>query len=132
MQNAIMTSDSMADNGFQQELQTVNNCDIGGLNDGPSSYGPPSPLTGCYLLIVLGEPHSHEHKDIILQRLLKGNKIHIYFTHIFLFSYCIQYDQIASSHLSLRPIKCVVTTNKILGKTKCVLFSSMKFDRFSP
>lgn len=41
--------------------------------DIPSTYEPPSPLTGCYLLIILGEPHSQEHKDIILQRLLKGN-----------------------------------------------------------
>lgn len=74
----------MAENGVQQELQMVNNCDIGGLsNDGPSSYGPPSPLTGCYLLIVLGEPHSHEHKDIILQRLLKGN-----FPSVYLVRYC--------------------------------------------
>lgn len=39
----------------------------------PVTYEPPSPLTGCYLLIILGEPHSQEHKDIILQRLLKGN-----------------------------------------------------------
>lgn len=39
----------------------------------PATYEPPSPLTGCYLLIILGEPHSQEHKDIILQRLLKGN-----------------------------------------------------------
>lgn len=50
--------------------------DVGADADGgPSSMmgmGPPSPLTGCYLLIVLGEPHSTEHKDIILQRLLKG------------------------------------------------------------
>jgi hypothetical protein len=36
------------------------------------SVGPPSPLTGCYLLIVIGEPYSQEHKDIILQKLLKG------------------------------------------------------------
>lgn len=46
--------------------------------DGPSSIigvGPPSPLTGCYLLIILGEPHSDEHKDIILQKLVKGNLI---------------------------------------------------------
>ncbi|KAK4881314.1 hypothetical protein RN001_004633 [Aquatica leii] len=36
--------------------------------------GPPapSPLTGCYLLIVVGEPHSKEHKDIILRRIAKG------------------------------------------------------------
>lgn len=33
---------------------------------------PPSPLTGCYLLIVVGEPYSEEHKDIILQRIAKG------------------------------------------------------------
>lgn len=39
------------------------------------AYEPPSPLTGCYILIILGEPHSDEHKDIILQRLLKGNSI---------------------------------------------------------
>lgn len=45
-------------------------------SEGPASLnlavGPPSPLTGCYLLIVIGEPYSHEHKDIILQKLLKG------------------------------------------------------------
>lgn len=38
--------------------------------------GPPapSPLTGCYLLIVVGEPHSKEHKDIILRRIAKGER----------------------------------------------------------
>lgn len=45
-------------------------------SEGPASLnlavGPPSPLTGCYLLIVIGEPYSHDHKDIILQKLLKG------------------------------------------------------------
>lgn len=48
---------------------------------GPSSLigmGPPSPLTGCYLLIILGEPHSDEHKDVILQRLIKGKTIFIF------------------------------------------------------
>lgn len=43
--------------------------------DGPTSLGgigPPSPLTGCYLLIIIGEPHSAEHKDTILQRINKG------------------------------------------------------------
>lgn len=49
-----------------------------GDGGGPASFvgtmvGPPSPLTGCYLLIILGEPHSEEHKDNILQHLLKGN-----------------------------------------------------------
>lgn len=49
-----------------------------GDNTEPSSLvgmGPPSPLTGCYLLIIVGEPHSAEHKDIILQRLVKGKSI---------------------------------------------------------
>lgn len=41
----------------------------GAVEGGPP---PPSPLTGCYLLIVIGEPHSQEHKDIILQRVAKG------------------------------------------------------------
>lgn len=33
---------------------------------------PPSPLTGCYLLIIIGEPYSQEHKELILKRLAKG------------------------------------------------------------
>lgn len=51
---------------------------LGETSEGPASLnlnlavGPPSPLTGCYLLIVIGEPYSPEHKDIILQKLLKG------------------------------------------------------------
>jgi hypothetical protein len=47
-----------------------------GMSSGPTSLnlavGPPSPLTGCYLLIVIGEPYSLDHKDIIVQKLLKG------------------------------------------------------------
>jgi hypothetical protein len=47
-------------------------------SEGPTSLqlavGPPSPLTGSYLLIVIGEPYSQEHKDIILQKLLKGEQ----------------------------------------------------------
>ncbi|XP_023032868.1 microtubule-associated protein futsch isoform X8 [Drosophila willistoni] len=59
--------------GGRATLDTA--CSEGG---GPASslaggmVGPPSPLTGCYLLIILGEPHSDEHKDNILQHLLKG------------------------------------------------------------
>ena len=33
-----------------------------------------SPLSGGYLLIVLAEPHSQEHKQILLQRLAKGKR----------------------------------------------------------
>lgn len=54
------------------EIEIATGC---GDDGGPSSLmgmGPPSPLTGCYLLIILGEPHSQQHKDIILQRLIKG------------------------------------------------------------
>ena len=41
----------------------------------PATFGghpPPSPLSGGYLLIIIGEPHSEEHKDLILQRIAKG------------------------------------------------------------
>jgi hypothetical protein len=46
---------------------------VNGVSDGDKGAPPPpSPLTGCYLLIVVGEPHCNEHKDIILQRVAKG------------------------------------------------------------
>ncbi|XP_034230217.1 microtubule-associated protein futsch, partial [Thrips palmi] len=35
-------------------------------------HPPPSPLSGGYLLIIIGEPHSAEHRDLILQRVAKG------------------------------------------------------------
>lgn len=66
-------ADSNADPG---QTTTTTNDDNNTELEAPPSYEPPSPLTGCYLLIILGEPHSAEHKDIILQRLLKGNSIH--------------------------------------------------------
>ncbi|XP_063225933.1 microtubule-associated protein futsch [Bacillus rossius redtenbacheri] len=44
----------------------------GGEAAAPVKPPPPSPLSGCYLLIVVGEPHSPEHKDIILQKIAKG------------------------------------------------------------
>ncbi len=31
-----------------------------------------SPLSGGYLLIVLTEPHSEQHKQVLLERLAKG------------------------------------------------------------
>ena len=61
---------AVEENGGQNEIEVEAGC-----SDGPPSLlgvGPPSPLTGCYLLIIIGEPHSQEHKDIILQRLIKG------------------------------------------------------------
>lgn len=65
----------MGDQSGPNEENGVLNGDTG-CSEGPSSLinmGPPSPLTGCYLLIIIGEPHLQDHKDIILQRLLKGN-----------------------------------------------------------
>ncbi|GBP18709.1 Microtubule-associated protein futsch [Eumeta japonica] len=40
-----------------------------------ASVPPPSPLSGCYLLAVLGEPHTQQHKEIILQRLVKAMQV---------------------------------------------------------
>ncbi|CAD1480770.1 unnamed protein product, partial [Heterotrigona itama] len=37
-------------------------------------HPPPSPLSGCYLLVVLPEPHTAQHKDLILNRLAKGKR----------------------------------------------------------
>lgn len=48
---------------------------VNGVAEGPP---PPSPLTGCYLLVVLGEPHTGPHKDIILQRLAKGESTRLF------------------------------------------------------
>lgn len=52
-----------------------------------ASVPPPSPLTGCYLLAVVGEPHTHEHKEIILQRLVKGNYLHVTVTAVRKFTF---------------------------------------------
>jgi hypothetical protein len=66
-------AEGMGENPSLGELGVLTD---GGDGDGPMSLnlavGPPSPLTGCYLLIVVGEPFSIEHKDIIIQRILKG------------------------------------------------------------
>lgn len=58
--------------GGRPPLETVGSEGGGPSSLGGGMVGPPSPLTGCYLLIILGEPHSEEHKDNILQHLLKG------------------------------------------------------------
>lgn len=66
--NIIMASEEKIPDTSDQLIEEISN-----RHEIPTTYEPPSPLTGCYLLIILGEPHSPEHKDIILQRLLKGN-----------------------------------------------------------
>lgn len=71
--NANLAVDSMVEGGDVGENPSFGDV---GESSGPTSLnlavGPPSPLTGCYLLIVIGEPYSQEHKDVILQKLLKG------------------------------------------------------------
>ena len=42
---------------------------LGPLMDVPAA---PSPLSGAYLLIVVGEPHSPDHRHVILNRIAKG------------------------------------------------------------
>jgi hypothetical protein len=37
-----------------------------------------SPLSGAYLLIVVGEPFSEEHKQLILQKIRQGRTIRKY------------------------------------------------------
>jgi hypothetical protein len=44
----------------------------------PAPPPAPSPLSGGYLLIVIGEPHCEEHTQLILQRLAKGTLITFY------------------------------------------------------
>ncbi|KAG8041658.1 hypothetical protein G9C98_002951 [Cotesia typhae] len=39
---------------------------------GSHQHPPPSPLSGCYLLVVLPEPHAIQHKHFILNKLAKG------------------------------------------------------------
>ncbi|CAG5084796.1 Similar to futsch: Microtubule-associated protein futsch (Drosophila melanogaster) [Cotesia congregata] len=39
---------------------------------GSHQHPPPSPLSGCYLLVVLPEPHAIQHKHFILDKLAKG------------------------------------------------------------
>lgn len=75
--NANLATDAANDGADVGENPSLG--DFGLSSEGPPSLGlamgPPSPLTGCYLLIVIGEPYSQEHKDIILQKLLKGKLV---------------------------------------------------------
>lgn len=43
-----------------------------------ANVGPPSPLTGCYLLIIIGEPHSEEARRVIIEQLKQGTSISCY------------------------------------------------------
>lgn len=40
-----------------------------------ANAGPPSPLTGCYLLIIIGEPHSGEALRVIVEQLKQGELV---------------------------------------------------------
>lgn len=39
---------------------------------------PPSPLSGAYLLIIVGEPHSEAHKEDILRKIANGEYWFVY------------------------------------------------------
>lgn len=51
---------------------TVDTANIVSMTPGPHQHPPPSPLSGCYLLVVLPEPHAAQHKPFILDRLTEG------------------------------------------------------------
>ncbi|XP_057341413.1 microtubule-associated protein futsch [Microplitis mediator] len=51
---------------------TVDTANIVSMTPGPHQHPPPSPLSGCYLLVVLPEPHAAQHKHFILNRLTEG------------------------------------------------------------
>lgn len=76
--------------------------EIGVYTEGPTplnlAMGPPSPLTGCYLLIVIGEPYSQEHKDVILQKLLKGKLIKRTFQNLFIQSRIVEKFFMLNNH----------------------------------
>jgi hypothetical protein len=40
--------------------------------EAPPTGGPPSPLSGAYLLVVVGEPHTEEDKEVILKKIAQG------------------------------------------------------------
>ncbi len=77
---------------FEMDTEAGTSVDVGEhpslveTSEGPASLnlavGPPSPLTGCYLLIVISEPYMQEHKDIILQKLLKGEWLNLLQLHL--------------------------------------------------
>lgn len=55
------------------EAMDIERGNTGSLSESnPLAAGPPSPLTGCYLLIIIGEPHSEEAKRVIVEQLKQG------------------------------------------------------------
>ncbi|XP_043471850.1 microtubule-associated protein futsch [Leptopilina heterotoma] len=66
------TMDPVGDGGGGEESGTDKNTTAGTPSTQHQQHPPPSPLSGCYLLVVLPEPHTAQHKDLILSRLAKG------------------------------------------------------------
>ncbi|XP_051156458.1 microtubule-associated protein futsch [Leptopilina boulardi] len=64
--------DPAGDGGGGEESGTDKNTTAGTPLTQHQQHPPPSPLSGCYLLVVLPEPHTAQHKDLILSRLAKG------------------------------------------------------------
>lgn len=78
----VKTGPMELDTAAAQELVASDGGGLGGF-EGPTTgslseatalanAGPPSPLTGCYLLIILGEPHSEEALRVIVDQLKQG------------------------------------------------------------
>jgi hypothetical protein len=72
--SAQLRLSTLAASSIMEHQQTTQEagCGTPGQQTPGAPLPPPSPLSGCYLLIVIGEPHSQEHKEIILQRIAKG------------------------------------------------------------
>lgn len=52
-----------------------------------SQHPPPSPLSGSYLIVVLPEPRTARDKDLILNRLAKGETLFVIFNFLLSSSY---------------------------------------------
>lgn len=75
----MSTVDPAGDGGGGEESVTDKNATAGTPSTQHQQHPPPSPLSGCYLLVVLPEPHTAQHKDLILSRLAKGQFLPILF-----------------------------------------------------
>ena len=68
----MSTMDPVGDGGGGGGSGNDKNTNVGTPSTLHHQHPPPSPLSGCYLLVVLPEPHTAQHKDLILSRLAKG------------------------------------------------------------
>lgn len=72
LKDSQLNGEKQDDNNFEKNEVDMDSKSNEDILASTGLVGPPSPLTGCYLMIILAEPHSDHHKDIIIQRLVKG------------------------------------------------------------